>query len=129
MNSDGFFDLQVNGYIGVDFNGDALNGDDLRRACQRLADDGNGGILATVITERIEVMARRLRRRLANWGITSPVIVIKIARGAPIVWRRRAGLTQPKITEMMATVCIAFSMTRSRAVTIARARRTFRAAR
>lgn len=62
MNNGGFFDLQVNGYIGGDFNRDDLNGDDLHRVCQRLADEGVSGMLATIVTEKIEVMARRLRR-------------------------------------------------------------------
>lgn len=62
MNDGGFFDLQVNGYIGVDFNSDDLNGEDLHRACLQLAEEGNTGILATVITDKIEVMAQRLRR-------------------------------------------------------------------
>ncbi|MDX1933483.1 MAG: hypothetical protein SFU56_12810 [Capsulimonadales bacterium] len=59
---DGYFDLQVNGYAGIDFNHDDLTADDLRRVCRRLADEGVAGILATVITEEIEVMGRRLRR-------------------------------------------------------------------
>ncbi len=62
---DGFFDLQVNGYGGVDFNGDALGPDDLHAACERLRADGVGGILATVVTERLEVMEARLRRLVA----------------------------------------------------------------
>ncbi len=56
----GFFDLQVNGYAGVDFNSDALDGDALHRACARLANDGVSGILLTIVTEEVEVMARRL---------------------------------------------------------------------
>ena len=37
-----FFDLQVNGYAGVDFNQDGLQADDLHRACERLDADGVG---------------------------------------------------------------------------------------
>jgi N-acetylglucosamine-6-phosphate deacetylase len=55
-----FFDLQVNGYAGVDFNADDLSPDDLHRACRRLRDDGVAGILATVITDDIDRMAARL---------------------------------------------------------------------
>ena len=40
MSADGYFDLQVNGYGGVDFNRDGLSAEDLERACRRLADDG-----------------------------------------------------------------------------------------
>jgi len=58
----GYFDIQVNGYGGVDFNRDHLSADDLHRACARLRDDGVKGILATIITESPEKMALRLRR-------------------------------------------------------------------
>jgi N-acetylglucosamine-6-phosphate deacetylase len=53
-------DLQVNGYGGIDFNQDSLDAEELHRACTRLAADGVTAILATVITDKIEVMARRL---------------------------------------------------------------------
>jgi N-acetylglucosamine-6-phosphate deacetylase len=57
-----FFDLQVNGYGGVDFNQDDLRAEDLFRACGRLESDGVEGILATIITESLEKMQTRLRR-------------------------------------------------------------------
>jgi len=57
-----FFDLQVNGYGGVDFNQDELRAEDLHAACERLAADGVEGILATIITESLDKMADRLRR-------------------------------------------------------------------
>lgn len=57
-----YFDLQVNGYGGVDFNHDDLSTDDLHRACQKLTADGVAGILATIITEQVEVMCARLAR-------------------------------------------------------------------
>jgi N-acetylglucosamine-6-phosphate deacetylase len=59
---EGFLDLQVNGYAGVDFNSDSLTLDELRSACQRLADDGVAGILATVITADLDRMVSRLKR-------------------------------------------------------------------
>ena len=55
-----FFDLQVNGYAGVDFNADDLTAGDLRRACERLRADGVEGALATIITDDLEAMCRRL---------------------------------------------------------------------
>jgi N-acetylglucosamine-6-phosphate deacetylase len=55
-----YFDLQVNGYAGVDFNKDDLTPDELHLACQRLRADGYGGILATFITEDVSRMALRL---------------------------------------------------------------------
>lgn len=57
-----YFDLQVNGYAGVDFNGDNLSADMLEIACARLHRDQVGGILATVITDHIETMVDRIRR-------------------------------------------------------------------
>src|SRR5437870_5383799 len=57
-----YFDLQVNGYFGVDFQSDELNADELHAACAALQSDGVAGILATIITEDLSVMQRRLRR-------------------------------------------------------------------
>ncbi len=62
---DGFVDLQVNGYAGVDFNSDALTLDELRSACLRLRQDKVAGVLATIITADIEQMEARLRRIVA----------------------------------------------------------------
>ena len=62
MVSNGYFDLQVNGYAGVDFNADDLSLESLRHAAQRLRADGVGGILATIITADHAAMQRRLRR-------------------------------------------------------------------
>jgi len=58
----GFIDLQVNGYGGVDFNQDDLSAGHLHSACLKLSADGVAGILATIITDHISVMADRLRR-------------------------------------------------------------------
>jgi N-acetylglucosamine-6-phosphate deacetylase len=57
-----YFDLQVNGYGGVDFNQSDLSPDALHRACAALEQDGVTGILATVITDTIDVMCARLQR-------------------------------------------------------------------
>jgi len=57
-----YFDLQVNGYGGVDFNTDDLSAEGLHAACVALRNDGVAGILATVITEDLAKMAGRLRR-------------------------------------------------------------------
>jgi N-acetylglucosamine-6-phosphate deacetylase len=56
------FDLQVNGYAGVDFNGDDLTADALHQACERLRNDGVAQALATVITDQPEAMTRRLAK-------------------------------------------------------------------
>lgn len=57
-----YVDLQVNGYAGIDFNQDELTADALHAACQRLAADGVARFLATIITEQIDVMRRRIQR-------------------------------------------------------------------
>ncbi len=57
-----FFDLQVNGYGGVDFNQDDLSAEDLHNACEKLSRDGVSGMLATIITEKIDLMCARLQR-------------------------------------------------------------------
>lgn len=57
----GYVDLQVNGYVGVDFNADNVTVEEFARACEALRNDGVESILATVITDSIEAMERRLR--------------------------------------------------------------------
>jgi N-acetylglucosamine-6-phosphate deacetylase len=56
----GFFDLQVNGYGGVDFNGDRLEPERVNEVCSRLASAGVDGILATIITDELPKMESRL---------------------------------------------------------------------
>ena len=54
-----YFDLQVNGYAGIDFNGDSLTSEQARSACEALLEDGTTGILATVITDSMEAMKEK----------------------------------------------------------------------
>lgn len=56
----GFVDLQVNGYAGADFNSDALTPEQIHACCKRLRNDGVDTILATVITDHLDAMQRRL---------------------------------------------------------------------
>jgi N-acetylglucosamine-6-phosphate deacetylase len=56
-----YFDLQINGYGGVDLNDPMLTLADCRRACLALEGDGVSGILATLITDEIPAMAGKLR--------------------------------------------------------------------
>src|ERR1039458_1189006 len=58
----GFFDLQVNGYGGVDFNGDDLDPACVDAVCARLAGEGVDGILVTIITDFLPAMEARLKR-------------------------------------------------------------------
>ena len=82
-----FFDLQVNGYAGVDFNADDITPDDVHRACERLEADGVEGCLIAVITDGIDAMCRRLaalaavrerdaaaRRVIAGFHIEGPFL-------------------------------------------------------
>jgi N-acetylglucosamine-6-phosphate deacetylase len=66
--SDGMFDLQVNGYAGVDFNAGQVSAEDLRAACLALREDGVTEVLLTLITDDIAVMCRRLRALAALVG-------------------------------------------------------------
>lgn len=56
----GFFDPQVNGYGGVDFNGRDLNPEQLHRAAFSLASSGVTRFLPTLITASLERMIRQL---------------------------------------------------------------------
>lgn len=76
--SAGFVDLQINGYGGIDFMQEGLTSADLQRACERLEKDGVTAILATIISDSIEVMADRLRHLvLARLGSASAKRIIK----------------------------------------------------
>ena len=76
------FDLQVNGYAGIDFNRNELNADQLHVACSALEEDGNEGILATLITDSMENMCLRLAN-IAQLRREDPLIE-KIIRGIHI---------------------------------------------
>jgi N-acetylglucosamine-6-phosphate deacetylase len=58
----GFFDLQVNGYAGIDFNKCDITTENLHRACSRLKKDGASGILATIFTAEKNEMTACLKR-------------------------------------------------------------------
>lgn len=55
-------DLQVNGFAGVDFNRDGLTPEALRHACMAARETGADQIFATIITDSLEAMCRRLAR-------------------------------------------------------------------
>lgn len=57
-----YFDLQVNGYGGVDYNTDDLTAEDLHRSCELIVRDGASHILATFITEALPQMCGRIAR-------------------------------------------------------------------
>ncbi len=60
MDTNRWFDIQINGYAGADFNSGDLDAETLHKACRMLADDGVEHILATIITEKVDVMCRYL---------------------------------------------------------------------
>jgi N-acetylglucosamine-6-phosphate deacetylase len=59
--SAGFFDPQVNGFGGVDFNGERLTKDDLHKAVRALASTGVTSFFPTLITASSEKTTARLR--------------------------------------------------------------------
>lgn len=60
--STGYLDLQLDGYLGVDFGREDLTLEELHRACRGLHAHGVAGVLATITTARLESMAGTLRR-------------------------------------------------------------------
>ncbi|WP_282609522.1 N-acetylglucosamine-6-phosphate deacetylase [Pelagibius sp. Alg239-R121] len=61
MQTDGLFDLQVNGYAGVDFNDEAITPDQVDVALEALLTAGVTGCLPTVITAHPHKLDARLR--------------------------------------------------------------------
>ena len=56
-----YFDLQVNGYAGVDFNSLNLTGEELHTACNKLLEDNVEGILATIITDNFDAILTKVK--------------------------------------------------------------------
>jgi N-acetylglucosamine-6-phosphate deacetylase len=73
-----FFDLQVNGFAGVDFQDPALNRAELRRAVDALRQHRTGGILLTLITDRVTALAAKLEQ-IERHCAADPVIAAMIA--------------------------------------------------
>lgn len=59
--SGGLFDLQVNGYAGVDFNDPSITVTDMDLSLAALRDDGVTTVLPTIITASLEDLATRLQ--------------------------------------------------------------------
>jgi N-acetylglucosamine-6-phosphate deacetylase len=57
----GFIDIQVNGFMGIDFSNSNLNEKTFISACEMLFERGTAGFLATVITSPAETYRRNLR--------------------------------------------------------------------
>lgn len=56
----GYFDIQVNGYGGLDFHKDNITPEEFHACCERLQKDGVAGIFATETTQTIPIMKHRL---------------------------------------------------------------------
>lgn len=56
-----YFDLQVNGYAGVDFNNLNLSLEQLHYACRKLIEDKVEGIFATLITDDFDRMISKIK--------------------------------------------------------------------
>ncbi len=56
----GFVDLQVNGFVGVDFSSPDLTEESFVHACRALLQRGTAAFLPTIITSPLEVYARNL---------------------------------------------------------------------
>ncbi len=57
-----YIDLQVNGYGGHDYNQEGLTAEQFHTSCELLREHGVAKILATITTEKLDVMCRRLQR-------------------------------------------------------------------
>jgi len=60
MSAAGLFDFQVNGFGGIDFQRDDLTSTEFAHAVAALRKHGTSGIFATLITDEIEALCRRL---------------------------------------------------------------------
>jgi N-acetylglucosamine-6-phosphate deacetylase len=59
--NDGFVDIQVNGYGGVNYNIDGLTAEQLHTSCLKLEADGVAGVLATFISDDLDTMVARIK--------------------------------------------------------------------
>lgn len=67
----GLFDFQVNGFGGVDFQGDDLTLEQLQRAVSALLRHGTQRIFATLITDHVDRLEARFRR-FEQWCAADP---------------------------------------------------------
>jgi len=72
-----FFDIQVNGFAGVDFQDAEMSQAELRRAVDSLLRHRTGGILLTLITDRLDAMEHKLAL-VERYRAADPVIAAVI---------------------------------------------------
>lgn len=80
--SDGYIDLQVNGYQGVDFNDPVSTVQQFRKAAEAMVADGVAWALPTIITSDLPTMCRCIGNIVQ--AIESDALVAKIFRGIHI---------------------------------------------
>ncbi len=94
-------DLQINGYAGTDFNS-PCSADEINRACELLAQDNVGGILATVITADIPIMMQRLEivAQARNENALTRKMIVGIHIEGPFISNEPGyvGAHNPKLT-------------------------------
>ena len=72
MRSAGLFDLQVNGFAGIDFNAETIDADQLDHALEAMLATGVTACLPTLITAPADVLASALRRARSRRGAKPP---------------------------------------------------------
>jgi len=126
MHAPGYVDLQVNGYVGIDFSDSELTEEAAVHACRALVSAGTVAFLPTIITSSVEVYARNLpllaklmarkefENRLLGFHIEGPFISAQ--PGA--VGAHRADLVRAPDPELLRQM-IAWSEGRIRLLTLA----------
>ena len=71
-------DLQVNGYAGIDFNSENIDGSALLTACEALRSSGTDRFLVAIITDHLDAMCDKLRQ-IASLRSGNPLIGEMIA--------------------------------------------------
>jgi len=77
-----YFDIQVNGYAGIDFNQNNLTHENLKQACIKLEEDDVEGIFATIITADLPDMISRIKQVVSLRKQDS--VISKIIKGIHI---------------------------------------------
>ena len=78
MHAPGYVDLQVNGYVGVDFSDSELTEEAAVHACRALLSAGTAAFLPTIITSstQVENMDERLASRMQDTSRCTIVLIL-----------------------------------------------------
>lgn len=77
-----YFDIQVNGYAGIDFNQNSISLESMELACKKLEADDVEGIFATIITADLTDMIIRIKQLV--WLREQSFMVKKMIKGIHI---------------------------------------------